>query len=46
MRTSLLAILLAVFTAAAYAASSGDTDLILARAWPYAPYARLTELGT
>ena len=27
-------------------ASAGETDLLLARAWPYAPYARLTELGS
>jgi len=27
-------------------ASATETDLLLARAWPYAPYARLTELGT
>lgn len=27
-------------------ASASETDLLLARAWPYAPYARLTELGS
>ena len=30
----------------AVAASASDTDLLLARAWPYAPYAKLSELGS
>ena len=28
------------------AVSASETDLLLARAWPYEPYARLTELGS
>lgn len=28
------------------AASATETDALLARAWPYAPYARLTDLGS
>ncbi len=35
-----------VFLATAVFAAGDDTDILLARAWPYAPYARLTELGT
>jgi hypothetical protein len=36
-----------LFAFLAQPASAGDkTDLLLARAWPYAPYARLTELGS
>jgi hypothetical protein len=37
----------AIFLAfAASLASANETDVLLARAWPYAPYARLTELGS
>lgn len=28
------------------AATASETDALLARAWPYAPYARLTDLGS
>ena len=44
MRRILLALLLTALTTTAYAAE--DTDILLARLWPYAPYARLTEIGT
>ena len=40
MRTVILSLFLAT---AAYAS---DTDTLLARAWPYAPHARLTNLGS
>jgi hypothetical protein len=33
-------------TLVASLASASETDVLLARAWPYAPYARLTELGS
>lgn len=39
-------VIAAVLTLCAQAAFANDTDLILARAWPYAPYARLTEIGS
>ena len=34
-----------LFVVVASIASATETDVLLARAWPYAPYARLTELG-
>lgn len=45
MRKTLLAIVFAALIVP-LSLSGEETDLILARAWPYAPYARLTELGT
>lgn len=43
MRFASLVFLVTTLTAAA--AYGSETDLLLARAWPYEPYARLTELG-
>ena len=38
---------IAIFVAfLSLAASATETDALLARAWPYAPYARLTDLGS
>jgi len=39
-------LILALAILASPSLANEDTDLLLARAWPYAPYARLTELGT
>src|SRR3954471_12309820 len=44
MRVATIAFVFALLASIAQAATT--TDQILARAWPYEPYARLTELGT
>jgi hypothetical protein len=44
MRVATIAFVFVLLASTVHAATA--TDLLLSRAWPYEPYARLTELGT